>query len=115
MPHAVIAGDISLADVHRALEPLERREGGFVHKLGDSYLSRSGKRLLVEAVAVEGAQVVTSRKLLLEVDSRKDGVTVRVCRTPTSRRPRVSGGRSRCWRRGCWSWPGPGPRWSGPT
>ena len=75
MPHAVITGgNLDLARIHRDLEPWQLREGDTLLKVGDSFLSRRGTPLLLEALVIEGTQ----RRFLIEIDGREGSLTVRL-------------------------------------
>ena len=74
MPHVVIEGPITAARVHQDLALFEERRPGLVMKLLDSYLSRSNRSALLEAVVVEGV----ARRFLISIEGGEGGVTVRL-------------------------------------
>ena len=74
MPHAVIQGEVSAERVYRDLGEFRERVAGLVMHVGEAFLARSGHSALIEAVVVEG----TTRRFLVEILSRDDGVTVRL-------------------------------------
>lgn len=56
MPHVVIAGSVDLEAYARAFEPIVVRVGRDVLRADTLYLERSGRALLIEALAVEAGR-----------------------------------------------------------
>jgi hypothetical protein len=74
MPHVLIEGAIDGGRVHRELAPIDERRGPVVLKTLESFLARSGRTVLVEAVVVEGV----TRRLLVTIEQHRHHMTVRL-------------------------------------
>ena len=74
MPHVVVEGKVTAVRVHLEVEPFEERREGVILKLRESFLARSGKMVLLEAIVVEG----TTRRFFVAVDEHEASLTVRL-------------------------------------
>lgn len=75
MPHVVLSGEISPAEVFDSLEPLMFREGGTVLKTSAKFLEAGGASVLVECLAIEDGKKSAFFALM---GRRDDGLVVRL-------------------------------------
>ena len=75
MPHVVLEGALTLADVVRRHEPFLAREGDRLVKTERLYVDTEGRAALLETLVVDRGH---TQKFFIQIQARAGGITVRL-------------------------------------